>query len=83
MQMLGKADKIISTKDDTIIVDGKGEMKISITPMIEKFNQLEIKIRYGVFIVILLVIFLVDLFTIIGFQWGALQNIGNENQIRS
>ena len=27
IQMLGKADKIISTKDDTIIVDGKGNAK--------------------------------------------------------
>jgi len=25
--MLGKADKVISTKDDTIIVDGKGDSK--------------------------------------------------------
>ncbi|MEI7998096.1 MAG: type 4a pilus biogenesis protein PilO [Candidatus Omnitrophota bacterium] len=55
-------------------------MKIDIGLIIEKFNQLDAKIRYAAFAGILLVIFLVDFFTLIGFQWGSLEKIYTENQ---
>jgi Tfp pilus assembly protein PilO len=55
-------------------------MKINFIPMIEKFNKLESRVRYGSFVVILLAIFMVDLFTMMKFQWAALQKIGRDNQ---
>jgi chaperonin GroEL len=40
IDMLGKADKVISTKDNTIIVDGKGEMK-------KKFKKEQIQLEHN------------------------------------
>lgn len=58
-------------------------MKIDFNQIIEKFNQLDSKVRYAIFAGILLAIFLFDFFTIMGFQWSLLQKIDNENQTLS
>lgn len=55
-------------------------MKIDFNTLIEKFNQLDIKLRYGVFGVILLLIFLLDSVTIMGFQYHSLQKMEDANQ---
>ena len=55
-------------------------MKINFFPIIEKFNQLEIRLRYAAFAGVLLVIFALDLFTVLRFQWVSLQRIGHDNQ---
>ena len=55
-------------------------MKIDLSQIIGKFNALPLNARYGVFAGILLAIFVLDVITVINFQWGSLQAIGNENQ---
>ncbi len=54
-------------------------MKIDFGQIVEKFNQLDIKIRYGIFVGVLLAIVVLDIFTIMGFQWLSLQKIDSEN----
>jgi len=55
-------------------------MKIDLSPILEKFNQLDNKARYAIFAGLLFVIFLLDLFTIIGLQWSFLQKVDGDNQ---
>ncbi len=55
-------------------------MKINFNTLIEKFNRWDIKLRYAVFGVILLLIFLLDYGTIMGFQSRSLQRMENANQ---
>jgi len=55
-------------------------MKLNLATMISQFNQLELKVRLSVFAGVLLMLVLADVFTVLGFQWGALQKIGQDNQ---
>jgi Tfp pilus assembly protein PilO len=55
-------------------------MKLSFSQIIEKFNQLDVKIRSGIFVSFLLGILVLDFFTLIGFQLGSLQKIDTEHQ---
>ena len=55
-------------------------MKFDFGQIIEMFNKLDVKIRYGVFVGILLLIFFLDFFTIMAFQWGSIRNMENEQK---
>ncbi|MBF0489197.1 MAG: type 4a pilus biogenesis protein PilO [Candidatus Omnitrophica bacterium] len=55
-------------------------MKIDFSQIIEKFNQWDVNARYAVFGSVLLMLFLLDFFTILGFQWRAFEKINSENQ---
>jgi Tfp pilus assembly protein PilO len=55
-------------------------MKLNFSQIIEKFNQLDVKIRIGIFIGCLLGLLVIDFFTLIGIQLGALQKMDIEYQ---
>ncbi len=57
-------------------------MKIDFHQIIERFDQLDIKIRYTVFGGVLLLVFTLDYFTVLGFQWNTLSKMDSENQTR-
>ncbi|MBI3601707.1 MAG: type 4a pilus biogenesis protein PilO [Candidatus Omnitrophica bacterium] len=58
-------------------------MKIDFHQLIERFNQLDIKIRYTVFGGVLLLVFLSDYSTVLRFQWNTLSKMDSKNQTMS
>jgi Tfp pilus assembly protein PilO len=50
-------------------------MKFDFNKILEQFNKLDLKIRYAIFGGIFLLIFLLDIFTLMGFQMGNIQKI--------
>lgn len=54
-------------------------MKFDFSQIIDKFNQLDIKIRYAIFAGLLVLIFVLDFFTILGLQLGGLHKVDEDN----
>ncbi len=55
-------------------------MKFDFGKILELFNKLDVKFRYGIFIGILLLFFIVDFFTVIAFQWNSIKSMENDHQ---
>ena len=58
-------------------------MKIDFHQIIERFNQMDIRIRCTVFGGVLLLVFALDYSTVLGFQWNALIKMNDQNQVLS